>query len=47
MAYYDQGGPFEDFTGGEATNSCVLALICYVKARILLNKLFYKRRRNT
>ena len=21
-AYYDQGGPFEDFTGGEATNSC-------------------------
>lgn len=22
-AYYDQGGPFEDFTGGEATNSCV------------------------
>ena len=22
MAYYAQGGPFEDFTGGEATNSC-------------------------
>ena len=21
MAYYAQGGPFEDFTGGEATNS--------------------------
>ena len=21
-AYYDQGGPLEDFTGGEATNSC-------------------------
>ena len=20
-AYYDQGGPFEDFTGGEATNN--------------------------
>ena len=23
-AYYDQGGPFEDFTGGEATNSCTV-----------------------
>ena len=21
MAYYAQGGPFEDFTGGEATNN--------------------------
>ena len=27
-AYYDQGGPFEDFTGGEATNICVTAYMC-------------------
>ena len=32
-AYYDQGGPFEDFTGGEATNSCKLPKEHYILFR--------------